>query len=178
MQKLRKLIYKSSLVLLTLIVLLPIIGHFLPLVFTNDNIPDTFEEARFYVLPILILLTLFGTIKRPDNEGANALKIVSTVIVSLFTSVVLFFSAFSGMCRWTTGETLFQNRNDENTNIVLREFGCGATDSGSPTYKVCKVKTIISGLQWIVNVDTTKIDRSEWQRTSNQERTANSALPK
>jgi hypothetical protein len=168
MQKLSKLIFKGSIMLIILIIAVSIIGHFLPLEFTNDHIQECFEQFRFYALPILILLTLFGTLNRQDTS-AKILKIVATITASFFTLVILFFSAFSGMCRWTNGDILFQNKTDKRVSIILREFGCGATDSGSPTYKVCKVEMIAPGLMWISNVDTTKLNKNMWQRAERRE---------
>ncbi|ANH80883.1 hypothetical protein A8C56_07730 [Niabella ginsenosidivorans] len=68
------------------------------------------------------------------------------------------------MCRWANNKILFENIKDKTAKIVLRDFGCGATDSGSPAYKICKIKNISSLFIWVTNVDTTKIDRQIWQR--------------
>jgi hypothetical protein len=151
-------------VLIILIVALSIIGYFLPLEFTNERVPDSFEQFRFYALPLLLLLTLFGTLRKKDTQGTNTLKVVTTSIAALFCFLLLFFSAFAGMCRWTTSKTLFYNRKDQTTRIVLREFGCGATDSGKPTYKVSKVITITPGLLLITDIDTARVDRNIWVR--------------
>jgi NADPH:quinone reductase-like Zn-dependent oxidoreductase len=59
---------------------------------------------------------------------------------------------------------LFDNSENPSEKIVLREFGCGATDSGSPALRVCKIKTITPYLIWVTKTDTTTIDRQVWKR--------------
>jgi len=164
-----KIIYWTSLVLIFIFVIVPFAGQFTPLEFTNDNFQDSFEQLRFFGLPILVLLTLFGTIKRKDSAGTKTTKIVLTICISLFSVFFLFMTVFAGMCRWTNNKILFENKNDKTTKIVLRDFGCGATDSGSPTYKVCKIKNISPFLIWVTSIDTTKIDRLIWQQVDNKE---------
>jgi hypothetical protein len=92
-----------------------------------------------------------------------------TIGVSLFSIFILFITLFAGMCRWTDNEILFNNVNDNTTHIILRDFGCGATDSGQPSYKVCKIKNILPSLIWVTDFDTTKIDRKVWKRTNKED---------
>jgi hypothetical protein len=127
------------------------------------------EKIRFFGLPVAILLTLFGTLKQKDAATTRMIKIVLTICVAIFSVFILFMTVFASMCRWTNNKVLFENKNDKTTKIVLRDFGCGATDSGSPTYKVCKIKSISPLLVWVTNIDTTKIDRVTWQRVENKE---------
>ena len=169
MQTSNKIIYWTSLVLIFIFVIVPFVGQFTPLELTNDNFENSFEQFRFFGLPVVILLTLFGTLKTKDSTGTKTTKIVLTICVSLLSVFILFITVFAGMCRWTNNKVLFHNINDKTTEIVLRDFGCGATDSGSPTYKVCKIKTILTSLIWVTDIDTTKIDRQIWQRVDNKE---------
>ncbi len=169
MQTSSKIIYWTSLVLIFIFVIVPFVGQFTPLEFTNANFQSLFEQFRFFGLPPVILLTLFGTLKAKDSSATKTTKIVLTICVSLFSVFILFLSIWAGMCRWTNNKVLFTNLNDKTTKIVLRDFGCGATDSGSPTYKVCKIKTILPSLIWVTGIDTTKIDRKIWQRVDNKE---------
>src|SRR5690606_10065784 len=101
MQTSNKIIYWTSLVLIFVFVIVPFVGQFTPLEFTNDNFSDLFEQVRFFGLPIVILLTLFGTVKAKDSTGTKTGKIVLTICISLFSFFVLFMTAFAGMCRWT-----------------------------------------------------------------------------
>ena len=167
MQTFSRIIYWTSLVSIFGFVIVPFIGQFTPLEFTDDGFKDKFEHFRFFGLPIVILLTLFGTLKPKDSTVNKTTKIVWTVCISVASFFILFMSIWAGMCRWTSNRDLFENVNDKTTKIVLRDFGCGALDSGSPTYKVCKIKNILPLLIWVTEIDTTKIDRQIWQRADN-----------
>lgn len=169
MQTSRKIIYWVSLALIFVFVIIPFVGQFTPLEITNHNFQSLFEQLRFFGLPIVILLTLFGTIKPKDTPSTKTTKIILTICVSLLSVYILFMSIWAGMCSWTNNKVLFNNVNDKTIKIVLRDFGCGATDSGSPTYKVCKIKNILPSLIWVTEIDTTKIDRQIWQRVVNRE---------
>jgi len=165
----KKIIYWTSLAFIFLFVIVPFVGQFTPLEFTNDNFKTLLEEIRFFGLPIAILLTLFGTLKPKDSTASKGIKIALTISVSALSFFFLLVSAFGNMCGWTNNKTLFNNINDKTTKIVLRDFGCGATDSGSPIYKVCKIKNISPVFIWVTDTDTTKIDRQVWQRVDNKE---------
>ena len=169
MQTSRKIIYWVSLALIFVFVIIPFVGQFTPLEITNHNFQSLFEQLRFFGLPIVILLTLFGTLKPKDTLSTKTTKIILTICVSLLSVYILFMSIWAGMCRWTNNKVLFNNVHDKTIKIVLRDFGCGATDSGSPTYKVCKIKNILPSLIWVTEIDTTKIDRQIWQRVVNRE---------
>lgn len=164
-----KIIYWGSLAFIFVFIIVPFAGQFTPLELTSDNFQDLFEQIRFFGLPIAILLTLFGTLKQKDPTDTRIGKIVLTICVAAFSAFILFMTVFAGMCRWTNNKVLFENKNDKTTKIVLRDFGCGATDSGSPTYKVCKIKRISPLLVWVTNVDTTKINRVAWLRVDDNE---------
>jgi hypothetical protein len=169
MQTISKITYWTSLVSIFAFVVIPFVGQFTPLELTSDNFKSSFEQFRFWGLPVAILLTLAGTIK-PNNSPTNkTTKIILTFCIAGISVIILILTVFSGMCRWTNNKTLFNNINDNTNKIVLRDFGCGALDSGSPNYKVCKIKNILPSLIWVTDIDTTKIDRQIWQRVDNTE---------
>lgn len=167
MQLTRKIIYWTSLGLILLFIMVSVLENFTPLEFTNNDYQDLFEEIQFWVLPIAILLTLFGTLKSKDSAANKGIKIALTISISILTFFFLFMLAFN-MCAWTTDKTLFYNTNNKASKIVLRDFGCGATDSGYPTYKVCKIRNISPLFIWVTGIDTTKIDKQIWLSVENK----------
>lgn len=162
MKVISKLIFWISILLSFVFVALPIIIDFTSLQFTNDHYKSNYEEIRFYLLPIIILLTLFGTIKKKYTRDRIVETVRLTVLASVICFLVLFFSVFAGMCAWTDNKTLFIKADDPTIKIVLRDYGCGATDSVSPIYKVFKVKRINLYLVSVTDIDTTKIDKTRW----------------
>lgn len=169
MRRSSKIIYWISLTLIFLFVVMPFVKQFTPFEITNNNLENSFAQIRFFGLPAAILLTLFKTIKPQNSTAIKTTKIIFTICLSLLSIFILLIAGFAGMCRWTNNQVLFNNINDKTTKIILREFGCGATDSDTPTSKVCKIKFILPSLIWVTDIDTNKIDRQIWQRVENKE---------
>jgi hypothetical protein len=164
MQKFSKFIFWTSIILIILLVILPIFGNFTNLEFADDDFETAYDGFRFFLLPISILLTLFGTLKKKDTAAAKTSKIVLTVVVSVFSIFMFAVTVFGGMCDWSDGKILFVDNSDKANKIILRSYGCGATDSGSPIYKVFEVRSIISYLNSVTAIDTTKLDKRDWTR--------------
>jgi hypothetical protein len=158
----KKLVFWLSLAVLFLFLIVPIIGNTLPLELSDDSLKSRFEEIRLFAVPIAILLTLSGTLKRKDDKGKNILIIVSTVMIAVLSLLGLFASVFMDMCAWNDRKILFVN--DSGEKIILRDYGCGAVDSGSPIYNTVKIKRIAPGLNRVTDVDTSKIDKKIWLR--------------
>ena len=164
MQTSSKIIFWTSVTFIFFLVIVPFVAQFTPLEFTDGKLRNSIEQFRFFGLPVIILLTLFGTLKSKDRPEIKIAKVVLTIVVSATPVLIFFAIAFGGRCHWTESKTLFEKNNEKTTKMVLREFGCGATDSGRPTYKVAKVKKVYPALIWVTDIDTTKIDRNTWQR--------------
>lgn len=139
------------------------VGHFIPLEFTDRKEQYYYESIRFFGFPIAILLTLTGTVKNKDHNGVKFGKIILTVLTSL---AVFYFSGLAilgDMCQWSTERIVFESKIDSD-KIVIRSFGCGATDSGSPTYGTFKVKYFTRHFILATPIDTTRVDQTLWKR--------------
>jgi len=164
----RKLIFWSAIGLLLLFILAPVIGQFIPL-HLESPVRDYYEGARAIAIPVCILLTLSGTLGKGDGTAVVVAKVFITLIVVVISFLVLVMLAFADMCEWSTGKVLFQNKKNPSSQIVLRSYGCGATDSTSPLYEVCEIYRIGGGLILTYPADTTRIDHSRWLRVSRDE---------
>ena len=136
--------------------------------FTHDSDEIFFDQIWFFGLPIAILFTLTGTLKREDTKGTAFAKTISTILFAFLPFLFAIATALSGLCSWTTEKILFENKNDKSTKIVLRDFGCGAVDSTSPTPGVFKIKYYTSHFIWVSEIDTNKIDKNLWIRIENK----------
>jgi uncharacterized membrane protein len=164
-----KIIYWVSIFAICFWVLTPILGLFVSLEFTSNEIENAYETTRFYGLPFAILLTLTGTIKDPDTSNSNGQKILLTLLIAGISFFIMIITLFSGMCSWTTDKVFFEDKKNSSIKIVERDYGCGATDSGKPIYKTFKVHEVTKYLIWVTEIDTNKIDMSEWTRVDKTE---------
>jgi hypothetical protein len=164
MHRILKIVYWTSILLLCFWTLTAIFGTFIPLEISNNDVEVTYDNIRFYGFPIAIILTLSGTVKTKDAARTILTKVFTTVIISAISVFIMFLTLFTGMCDWTTEKVFFENKHKPTTKIVLRSFGCGATDSSPATLKIFKVREITSSLIWVTSLDTNQINKSEWTR--------------
>ncbi len=164
MQRLSKIVSWTSIVLLSIWILTPIFGTFLPLEFSNNHYEYIYDSIRFFGIPIAIFLLLLGTIKKEDTSRIIVTKAFTAIGISAFAVFIMFMTVFAGMCDTTTHKVFFENKQRPSTKIVQRSFGCGATDSSPATMKVSQIREITPYLIWVTSVDTNQIDKSEWNR--------------
>jgi hypothetical protein len=162
MKLLFKIVFLVSVSTIFILIVFLIVKSLLPLEFANGRQEERYDEFRFWGLPLAIILTLTGTIKPKDTGGDIVRKIVLTALVSMIPVFLMFMTALSGMCSWTTNETLFVNSTNTSKKIVRRSYGCGAVDSQSPSYGAFKVKKLPLGFIWVTKADTLNIDRKVW----------------
>ena len=164
MQQFFKIVYWTSILLLSFWILTAIFGTFIPLEISNNDFEFIYDSIRFYGFPITIILTLTGTIKKKDTTGTIATKVLTTIVISVVSIFIMVMTLFAGMCDWTTDIVFFENKLNPSIKIVQRSFGCGATDSSPATLKVFKVKEITPYLIWTTSIDTNQINKYEWTR--------------
>jgi len=166
MQRILKTIFWIAISFIAIILIVAGLLHVLPIEFATSAYEDVFDVLLLLGLPIAIIFTLTGTIKRTNTAGATIAKIVLTLFAAFLPVLFAFTTAFD-LCGWSEGKILFAKKEDASTQIVLREFGCGAVDSSSPDYKVVKITHLTPLFIYISDIDTTKIDRTVWKRVDN-----------
>ncbi|NOQ72107.1 MAG: hypothetical protein GQ574_08905 [Crocinitomix sp.] len=102
--------------------------------------------------------------KKNDSFDRLTSIIVPTVTVAFSIMVGMFFSFVLDMCVSYDREILYEHKYDPNTKIIVREFGCGATDSGPPSVGIYEVSYFTSYFIRSAKIDTNEIDKSNWLR--------------
>ena len=72
---------------------------------------------------------------------------------------------FGEMCNWKTNNILFINKENSEIQIVEREFGCDATDSGQPLKSIFKIRKINIHLIYLSDIDTCNINIDNWYKS-------------
>jgi hypothetical protein len=165
-QKFVKIVRWSSIIFLCLWVLIPVLGGFVPLELRrHSTIEYIYEWIYFHGFPIAAILLTLTWIKRKDRLSLFMAKIILAICVAVISGIIAGIVLFSDMCAWTTRKTLFENKQNSSIKIVLRSYGCGATDSSYPTYETFKIREITSDIIWgATEIDTNQINKNEWRR--------------
>lgn len=170
MQKLVKIVYITSIFLICFWIFTAFLGLFICIEFKENEVKSVYDIIRFFGLPMSVLLTLTGTVKKTDKSDVITSKILWTIFVSSISFFIMIITLFVGMCSWTTNKVFFEKKDDNTVQIVERKYGCGATDSDFPTYKLFKIKEIASYLIWVTDVDTNKINKNEWTKLNKKQK--------
>ena len=164
MNRFRKFIFILSLTLIAVIILIFLAGNFIPLEFANAREEEQYESGRFVVLFAATLLTITGTVKKKDDKKTVSAKIFLTMLAAMIPVFIAFGTGLDGMCGHSIVKTLFEKNNDPSEKIVIRDFGCGATDSSPSVRSVEKLSYYTSHFYIASPVDTMKLDRDQWVR--------------
>ena len=163
MEKFNRIIFLTSLILLCLWIVFPIIRIIVGIEFASGDLKMAYKEFLFFAVPILMFLTLFGLIKKSDNWVAIFGKVIGTLAISLCITFFIVMSVFTDMCIWTNEKILFKNVNT-NSEIILRNYSCGATDSSSPIVQIHKIDYYTKYFIKISDIDTNSIDKKKWEK--------------
>jgi hypothetical protein len=161
-QKLMTILYWSSISFIVLWFLSAAIFKILFFEFTDQTVESQYIDFRFNSLLVAILFTLTGTLKKTDSAFYIVGKILLTMTA---TAIVIFFLVLSIWtdCTWITNETIFLNKETNSQRIVSRSKGCLLV-SGKLTEHFFIITPITNYLISAVEVDTSRINKSEWQK--------------
>jgi hypothetical protein len=165
-----KFLYYLCVVYIVLIILIAAIVKISPLDFTSKDYEELFDILFYGGIPVAILLTACRIGFQPMDRTKKRNTIIIHFLLSLGSFFLFFLYALvsfgEGMCLYSDEETLFVKKSNPSTTITLRSFGCGATDSSPATLSVELRKLYSPVFCTYTKVDTTRIDRNEWIRTT------------
>ena len=161
MRHVKKIILLTAITCLGLWIVTPLIREILHLEFASDSIKYNYREFLLFAVPLAMILTLLETLRLNDSMATKIIKSIVTIIIAGWTAFIILISMFD-MCSWTNRQVLYMHKNDSNIKIIVKDFECGATDSGELLTGVYQVQTITKYFIRSTKIDTTEIDKSEW----------------
>jgi amino acid transporter len=160
-QKIKSLIFCSAITFIVLTIFSLTIGQKVSYEFADYKLSQSFYNIIMQGFPIAILLTLFGTLKKENTKTRNWTFIGATVLTSILCFVLIVNLIFSiGFGTWITFETVYRHKT-ENKVIKDQVYDIGAFGYGR--HRIVEIKPILK--YWVLptEVDTTKIDKSQWK---------------
>lgn len=143
------------------------IGQALSYEFRNTDFGKEFYFYIFTLLPVAILLTLFGTIKRKHSVIRKTTTIILTAAFASFCFLFLLNNIFTiGFGAWKTFNIAYENKHAPEHQIIEQRYDIGALGYGDS--RVVEVKPV-AGIFWkVIKVDTNKIDKTNWMRVDKE----------
>ena len=162
----KKIIFWTAIAFIVLTIFSFTIGQMLPYEFADYKVMRSFYDIIMQGLPVAILLTLFGTIKRVNTKVKNGTFIGLTVLTSIISIVIMVSLIFKiGFGAWTTVTTIYRHKT-ENKEIKEQWFDVGALGFGGQ--RIVEIKPVLK--YWILptEIDTLKINKNEWEFVNEQ----------
>jgi hypothetical protein len=165
-EKIRKIIFWTAFVFICLTIFSLTIGQILPYEFADYRLKHKFYDVIMQGLPISILLTLFGTIKRNKTKTQNFILFGLTVLTSILSFFIIISLIFRiGFGAWITVTTIYRHKTKK---IEIKEqwFDVGALGYGGQ--RIVEIKPFL--YFWIspTPIDTLTIDKNEWEHVNEQ----------
>jgi hypothetical protein len=129
--------------------------------FADWKLGRQFYDILMPGLPVAILLTLTGSIKRTNDKSKNIIIIVVTIVssaISLFILISMLFSV--GYLTITNDILLYNHRTNQTTSIITQTIGQGA--SGVDGNRIVKLEPFLKFWNKTTIIDTTIIDKADW----------------
>lgn len=156
-----RIIFRTALLYLTIATIAFTAGQIIPIEFSEQSDRNLFYDVGFVAIPVSILLTLTGTIKRKDETKRKLMKIWLTIFASGLSVVLLFLHLFTvGFGAWVDLNVKFRNKENNNIKIVEQLYDIGAFGYGGQ--RVVKMIPLTPLFNYIEKTDTTNIDRGKW----------------
>ena len=165
-EKIKKVIFWTAIAFIGLTVFSLTIGQLLPFEFADNKVMHNFYDAIMQGLPVAILLTLFGTIKRDNSKAKNWTFFGLTVLTSIISFVLMVSLIFQlGFGAWTTVTTIYRHK-IKNIEIKEQWFDVGALGYGGK--RIVEIKPFL--YFWILPtpIDTLTINKTEWGYVNEQ----------
>lgn len=162
----KKTIFWTAIAFMVLTFFSLTIGQILPYEFADYKMMHNFYDTIIQGLPVAILLTLFGTIKRENTKAKNWTFLGVTVLTSIISFVIMVSLIFKiGFGAWTTVTTIYRHKTEDK---VIKEqlFDVGALGYGGQ--RIVEIKPILK--YWVLptTIDTLKINKNEWKFVNEQ----------
>jgi hypothetical protein len=142
--------------------LYPAVLNILGLEFINRVSEHSLKEARFWGIPICIVLTLFGTVKSNDSRIGKIEKTVFTFVIAIVVMFFMIMGKLTIMCDWTNKEVLFISKEKDKLKIIKRGCICRAVNNGLPIVKNFKVQESFKYFIKVTEINIEEIDESKW----------------
>lgn len=162
MRIINKIIYWSAFACIGLCILSSVVRPIFDIEFTSADLKADYTEFLFYAIPVAIVLTLFGTLKSHDSTKIKTYIVLKTIVLAAASYFLIIFSVLINMCGYSNRQELYQSNREPNVRIIVREHGCGATDSDSPKVNTYKVHYFLDYFVRSTKIDTSQIKKDDW----------------
>jgi hypothetical protein len=159
----RRIIFWAAILFFISLISGLILFSVLSLEFKNSSY---FGDVYLYLvllIPLAILFTMTGTIKKRNSSNKNWGIAGLTSIIAIIVFVTMFSLimqiAWGG---WANEAILYRNKKDNNISVNEQVWDVGALGYDRGSKRVVELKPIFYYFYQVRLIDTTHLDRNEW----------------
>jgi hypothetical protein len=161
-KKIKSIVFWFAILFIAITVFSLTFGQLVPVEIADYKLSQNFYDIIMLGFPMAILLTLFGTLKKNHSKSRNWAYVGLTLCTSILSFCIMVNLIFTvGFGYWITNATIYRHKT-ENKVIKDQLYDLGALGYGRA--RIVELKPILK--YWVLptEVDTTKIDQSQWKR--------------
>lgn len=131
--------------------------------FKNQTTLGNLYLCSIIVIPVMLLLTMTGTIIKKNSTEKNGKIFGITLTLALgifFTLLALGLRASFG--GWTNEAILFRNKANKNISINEQIYDVGALGYDRNSKRIVKIKRVLKYFNQVMKMDTSKLNKEEW----------------
>lgn len=132
--------------------------------FSNSSYRTTLFLNLTYIIPVALLLTMTGTIKKKNSKKKNS-NISALTIFSSFSVffIMLLLNMQASWGGWTNETILYRNTKIESITINQQIRDVGALGYDRNSRRIVKIRQVLKYINQVKNIDTIKLDKNEWK---------------
>ena len=137
------------------------IGQKIPFEFRDYALKDQYYNFSLTSLPLAILFSLVGTIRRKNKKSLNWSIVGVTILATGFCFYLLMGAMFFlGFGEWTTETVLYKRNGNEDITVEKQILDIGALGDGG--YRTVQLTPCLKYFQIVKEVDTASLNKKDW----------------
>ena len=140
-----------------------ILFDYFSLEFKGQTIGANIYVASIFIIPVMLLLTMTGTISKAYSKEKNWKIIGFTLTLALgFFFTMLAVSMHASFGSWTNETILFRNKENKNITINEQLYNEGALGYDRDSKRIVKIKPVLVHFNQVTKIDTARLNLTEW----------------
>ncbi len=157
----RKIVFWMTLIFICVTLFSLSFGQSLNYEFANNKVKSNFYNIIMSGLPIAVMLTMVGTIKRKNKKSKNISIVASTILTSGLSFFIIVNMMFLvGFLAIENKIILFRKKSNPKIVIAKQSIGQGAL--GEDGQRIVQLDPFLKIWNKVTFIDTTSINKSEW----------------
>jgi hypothetical protein len=162
MQIFQKIVFRFAVSFICLWILFFLLKRVENIEFTENQAGSVCESIYFAGMPVAILLTLAGAVRRNDKALSITMKVLLTSFISAIAFLIIAVLGNINPCTWTTDYVLLERKQNPSVKIVQRRYKCNSSYLKNSFTGVFEIHEIFGLFILVKDADLSKINSAEW----------------